>query len=96
MAKTVIRNDRRAKSNTNTDSHIYTISDADSHTYSDTHRHTYSDNNTECNSKSYANCDLHADTVTNLKPNIYTKAYTDPETPTRATSSPDTTALICR
>jgi len=93
VAKTAIRNDRRAKPNTN--SHTYTISDVDSDTHSYTHYYTNTntDADNECDPKSYANSDVHADTVPHRKRNIYTKAYTDTKAPTSATPSPDTAAL---
>jgi hypothetical protein len=93
VAETVIRNDRRTKSDT--DSYPYTISNADHDTYSDTQCHTNSDayRNAKCNSESYTDSDGYAYPDPYRYSNVYTKAYTDPETSTGATPSPDTTAL---
>ena len=93
MAKTAIRNDRRTNSDTdshtytisyaNSDSYsyTYTISYANSDTYSYTQRHTYSDTDTECNSKPYTKSDLHTDTILNRDSKLYTEAHADPEVP---------------
>ena len=62
MGETIIRNDRRTKSDTDTDSYPYTISNADHDTYNYTQCHTNSDayRNAKCNSKSYTDSDVYA------------------------------------
>jgi hypothetical protein len=89
VAKAVVRNDWRAKSN------------ADSDAYSYAKRHTNSDTHPEYNPESYTNPDIYtyayAYTVTNTHShrhgNPHTKTYSDPETSARATPSTDTSAL---
>jgi hypothetical protein len=98
VAETVIGNDRRTESDT--DSYPYTISNADHDTCSHTQCHTNGDayRNANRNSESYTDSDVYAVYAyayadPNRYSNVYTKAYTDPETSTGATPSPDSTAL---
>lgn len=94
MAETVIRNDWRTKSDT--DSYPYTISNADHDTFSDTQCHTNSDayRNAKCDSESYTDSHVYAYPDPNRYSNVYTKAYTDPETSAHSTAASNATIMI--
>jgi hypothetical protein len=90
VAETVIRNDRRTKSDT--DSYPYAINNADRHTYSYTQCHTNSDTYCKCNSEPYTDSDVYAysdpDSDANCHGNSYTKTRPDPKTSTDSTAPP--------
>jgi len=92
VAETVIRNDRRTKSDTDPDSYLYTIGNADHDTYSYTQCHTNSDTYAKYNSESYAGSNIYAysdtDRDANCHGNPYTKTRPDPKTSAHSTASP--------
>jgi hypothetical protein len=98
VAETVIRNDRRTESDTDTDADA--ISNADHDTHSDTQCHTNSDTyrNAKCNSESHTDSNIYAysdtDSDANCHGNPYTKTRPDPKTSAHSTAASNATIMI--